>query len=386
MQKSKQYRIIILGAGFSRLAGLPLGLDLFPEIRKRAIAEFGQDNFLEEDLINFIDYKTRCDGIKLSAEMIDFEEFLSYLDIEHFLGLRGKHTWSSQGNEGQIIVKRLIGKIIQERTPKSSSLPTAYLRFAELLAPSDIIVTFNYDVILERALDHIGKSYRLFPDRFTEVGNMVNIIDDSHDEVIILKMHGSVDWFSRKDFDAMQSSYRRQRFSLTPKDPIFEDPKRYNAKPILDGPQAVDNPLAGIYRIGHVDAFYSPSYPPATPWLLSPSASKIVYSSPMRDFWYGMGFAGAWQLAFSIIGFSMPLHDEYVKQSIYSMVRNFQESDNVESLGYKKSKLKIVDFRLNEEEAKNLKQRFRFVDWSNTELWLKGFDNDAVTFLFKNEE
>src|SRR5688500_5815531 len=102
---AKTYRIFVIGAGFSRGTGLPLGNELFCEVRKRANIQFGSDNWLSEDLAEFIEYKRRCEGTSLSEEDVNFEEFLSFLDIEHFLGLRGKDTWSKEGNETQVLVK-----------------------------------------------------------------------------------------------------------------------------------------------------------------------------------------------------------------------------------------------------------------------------------------
>jgi hypothetical protein len=73
----KRFRIILVGAGFSKPAGLPLGTELFPEVLARADAFYGSDNPLEEDLRDFLEYKRRCDGIQLDRNSIDFEEMLS---------------------------------------------------------------------------------------------------------------------------------------------------------------------------------------------------------------------------------------------------------------------------------------------------------------------
>jgi hypothetical protein len=44
------YRLLFLGAGFSCLAGLPLGPALFHEVRRRIRIECGVDNRVEHDL------------------------------------------------------------------------------------------------------------------------------------------------------------------------------------------------------------------------------------------------------------------------------------------------------------------------------------------------
>src|ERR1700722_17915065 len=150
---AKRYGIYILGAGFSRPAGLPLANELWPEIRNRAKATNGRaDRHFKKDLQDYIDYKRACDGEILSPDDVPFEEFIAYLDVEHYLGLRGSDTWSSDGNETQILVKTLISEILTERTPQKGCIPELYLEFARLLKPMDVVITFNYDVLLERAL------------------------------------------------------------------------------------------------------------------------------------------------------------------------------------------------------------------------------------------
>lgn len=108
----KKYRVFILGAGFSKPAGLPLADELWQDILARSKNLWGRANMLNEDLDSYIEYRKDCDGINLSRDTVNFEEFLGFLDIEHYLGLRGKDTWSRDGNEGQIVVKTLLGKCL----------------------------------------------------------------------------------------------------------------------------------------------------------------------------------------------------------------------------------------------------------------------------------
>jgi len=90
-----------------------------------------------DDVEDYLKYRKRCDGLELTAEQMDFEDFLAFLDVEHRLGLRGSDTWSEDGNEGQVVVKSLIGRILTERCPAANSVPSLYLRFASLLQPDD---------------------------------------------------------------------------------------------------------------------------------------------------------------------------------------------------------------------------------------------------------
>jgi hypothetical protein len=78
------FRIFVLGAGFSRPAGLPLGGELFTEVRKRIELRHGLDTKFQRDVENYIEYRKACTGVELLESEIDLEEFLSFLDIEHF--------------------------------------------------------------------------------------------------------------------------------------------------------------------------------------------------------------------------------------------------------------------------------------------------------------
>jgi len=161
-QKSGLY---ILGAGFSVAAGLPLANDLWKEVCRRALSMSGWADHFRKDLDNFIEFKERTKGGRLRREEVNFEEFLGFLDIEHYLGLRGSDTWSEDGNESQVIVKTLIAQILTECMPAADSVPSLYLRFAEKLQPWDRVITFNYDILLGRACEAVGKPYRLAPMR-----------------------------------------------------------------------------------------------------------------------------------------------------------------------------------------------------------------------------
>lgn len=379
----KRFRILVLGAGFSRPAGLPLGPELFSEVRASAQAKYGRDNSLAKDLAEYIEYKKRCESVILLPDDVNFEEFLSYLDIEHYLWLRGGDTWSDEGNPSQLMIRKLIGQIIHERTPQvTTALPPEYIKFADLLGTTDIIITFNYDILLERCLDHISKPYRLFPYRFSSIGLVSNTVDTSKDEVVILKMHGSVDWFDRSPYELQEQIHKSMGVN-PPHHQIFEDPSIYRPRQIIDGPRSGDDPLRTMYRIERVDDFYAQDKLKATPWLLSPSTSKVLYARTLKDFWAGLGQAGAWNLGVGLIGYSMPVHDEYVRQMIYHLVRNYFElNEDLEFEGARKAKLKMVDYRPTPSLEADLRDRYRFVNWSKTDLYLKGFGDEAVKVIF----
>ena len=379
---TKKFRIFVLGAGFSRAAGFPLATELWETIYKEAqVSESKQFN---EDLENYIEFESACRGRQITRSNVDFERFMEYLDIEHFLGLRGKDTWSDDGNEGTIFVKQTMAKKLAEHQLSLTEIPQLYIDFAALLEPEDIIMTFNYDTLLESALDAIGKPYRLSLHRYKKISKYYNTIDQSASEVVILKLHGSVDWFNRSSYDERENTFKRAGLTSRPRDPIFTREEELGLEPIVQGPREHHDPLRRVFRATNLHALYGDGGNwIGTPHLLAPSAAKIVYSNRMGNLWHGVGTGGLVNFGLSIIGFSLPTHDAYALQCIYQLVKNYQtENWGREVFGRQKSPLVIIDFFQNDLSRKRFVDRYRFVDWERANLIGTGFDNDCLSKIF----
>ena len=375
----------MLGAGFSATAGLPMAAELWREILSRGLAMEGRAEKFREDLDAYLAFRSASDRVKLTYEEVDLEAFLGFLDIEHHLGLRGKDQWSEQGNEGQIIVKTLIGQVLTERTPGEDAIPRLYLDFARKLRPHDRIITFNYDILLERALKSAGVPFRLFPDRLRAVYDSYAEVDNDAEEVVILKVHGSVDWFDKLPF--LELVENAQRLGTKPehvRDPVFGQSARWTLTQLVDGPRHGDDPLRETYRLKEVEEFYA--RPPlflGVPSLISPSTEKLIYTSMVRDFWWGLGQAGVTNMRLVIIGYSLPLHDDYARQVLYRLADNYQSasSDWANFLKTTRDPILVVDKRGDPEGFALLKERYRFIDWRKAELHAAGFDQAIVDRL-----
>jgi len=323
---SKRFGIYILGAGFSQPAGFPLASELWHEIRCRGLLMTERASLFRGDLDEYIEYRKHCDGVELTPEQVNFEDFMAFLDIEHYLWLRGSDTWSSHGNEAQVVVKTLIGEILTASMPPRDKIPELYLRFAKILRPNDLVLTFNYDILLERSLEVAGVPFRLFPYRLKEDSkNPGHLIDDRRDEVIIMKLHGSTDWFDRSQYRQLEENRIANGFKKKTSDLIFHTPEEFGALPLIEGPHFPDDLLRQIYRIQDIERLYKQRILfHATPSLLNPSPIKLIYSKMYRDFWSGLGRAGVLNFSMAIIGFSLPSQDEYARQIIYRLVKNYQ--------------------------------------------------------------
>lgn len=382
-QRTSRYRVFVLGAGFSRAAGLPLAPELWREVQRRARGLTGRAEQFRDDLETYIQYRKDCDGVTLTLDEIDFEEFLAFLDVEHYLGLRGSDTWSVDGNEAQVVVKTLIGEILAEAMPSSDAVPPLYRRFAAGLHPNDYILTFNYDVLLERALESVGKAFRLFPKRFKNVGPGGAEVDTSRDEVVILKLHGSIDWFDRTQYRELEAAFAAQGSRSRPSHPIFSNAADLDVVRLVDGPRFPNDPLREMHRVRRLEDLYRRSFLfRCTPWLLSPSSLKMLYAATLRDFWYGLGDAGTLNFGLAIVGFSLPRQDDYARQVLYRLVTNYQTAYwNDDVCGLKKSPLVLIDRRQSGDELEELRRRYAFVDWTRTRTYMDGLDENAVDLL-----
>ena len=157
---------------------------------------------------------------------------------------------------------------------------------------------------------------------------------------------------------------------------------------LLEGPRPPGDPLGQMYRVGEIKALYQKNLMfHATPWLLAPSTMKILYAEKLIDFWYGLGRGGNWNFSMAIIGYSLPPQDEYARQAIYTLAKNYQDTDGWEDevSGRRKSPLVIVDYCPDDDQLRQFREHYRFIDWNRATLCAKGFNHEAIEAIFHTE-
>lgn len=170
-------RTFILGAGFSAAAGVPLTSKLLT----KAIEMFEIEcNGIYQRVNN---YAKACFQVK-DSETVDYSNvsfsdlctFLEYIELREY---GGGERWSNNGSKEKINLRYFLAKTLIEMTPEGESIPQLYIDFANELHEGDIVLSFNWDPLLERALELIGKEYT-----YKSEGNKVKLC----------KLHGSVNW------------------------------------------------------------------------------------------------------------------------------------------------------------------------------------------------
>lgn len=381
MQREKRFRIFIVGAGFSAHAGLPLGAELLDLVRKNMRYRLGGDTKLEADVARYLSYRRRCELITEELP-IDYEKFISFLDMEHYLGLKGSDTWSEEGNESQLMVRNGIMEVIYSRQPDTPTKEC--LRFCRALSPGDTIITFNYDTVIEDALDYLGVRYRLFPDRFQEVGSLSAAVDSEAEqgEIVILKLHGSIDWFDKTPYLRDRELASQHQFPWDSRHPIFKDGSTIEVKQLTEGPREPEDPLQHIYRVRDLSQVVGAQFWQCCPLILSPSSSKILYANPIKGLWRGVQEVGGLNLGIGIIGYSLPPHDEYARQALYHLIRNYTEFDpDFELNGLRKGPVRILDYVPEGHSGWEIRRSYSFINWGRCELKTTGMNLEGVDWV-----
>jgi hypothetical protein len=302
-ERNTTFRLFFLGAGFSKPAGLPLVGELLPLILRVASRHFRSNGYshLEHAIEQYGAFVDDVDP----GRAFDLEEFAAWLNWEHVLRMKGSDTFSEHGNEAGLQLRWAIGKVLHDATP--DVIPQVYLDFAQALTTSDRIITLNYDLLLELALEAVGVPYRRFPGRYSEVYDTHAVGDpDELDELVISKLHGSIDW-------TYPTSHDRG--------------PEVNVRPLTEGPRPMEDPLLRVQVIMRADlaAYYSA---PANWWsrpplLMPPSQAKPLAASELVPLWDGVGLFSYMLGGFTVIGCSLPFGDPYVLQLVHHVVTDY---------------------------------------------------------------
>jgi len=182
-------RVFILGAGFSKTAGMPLATDLTNHVLKK-FREYDQ-----EDALEWLGYlQQRIEWLRGGKPKgINIEEVfdLAQFDVElwkmrqqlcQFGRNCGDTPWQyAEGIEAWLShMEEDLRDIILEEQKKTKLDPIK--RFSANLNSDDVVLTFNYDTLLEESLEQQNKKWHYGFER--EKGSGVKI----------LKMHGSINW------------------------------------------------------------------------------------------------------------------------------------------------------------------------------------------------
>jgi hypothetical protein len=370
-----------LGAGFSRHAGLPLGDGLWTEILETAKSK-GLYEGLKHPIYEYLMYYHGKTGEKITEEKINLEEFMSYLDIDRHLKLHGSDYSAPEETFKNLIYSH-------EKSIADDEF-ILYEHFVERLGLHDSVFTFNYDTILEKALRRKNIPYRLYPFRHKYDERAKGLILDGKEELKIFKVHGSINWFDISQYQEQKDYLLQMNIEKNPSYAVFDGRMKGDVHRLLDEPFQPNDPFKDIYMVENLDKYfdiyfnrddYSSFYD--SPFIIAPSYQKLISLNILSDFWGG--FFNVINIAnrIVIIGFSLPAHDEYIRQTIYWYIKHFHEFG--EPFIGTKSKLKVVDFKKDQKGIDEFKENYRFVDEKMTDFYFGGFCEEVLDSIFQDE-
>jgi SIR2-like domain len=352
--------VFILGAGFSVLAGYPTAKVLWDEVRKRIMSDRNLRSQFESEIEFFREYKRKALNENTSAKEIGFEEFMTFLDVEHYLRLKGTDTFSVDGNKIQVNIKFFIGQILSQCiTQDTTNIPQKYFEFVDKIKDGDTVITFNYDTLLEQILKYRGRSFRykrhIYDHVYPDGGGAIDLNADDKD-IIILKVHGSINWY--ENFP----DYKKY---------ILSKIKNIDCEPLVAGPSSADDPLKDTVAIKNLEEFYRPcNQDKAIPLIINPSSIKISYIGQKIDFFSGIdrNYGQLFEKVI-IVGYSLPKHDSYARQVIFNLTNS------------EGSKLIYCSLAKDMYEKIKVKKNWRMLKQSTTKWHLGGFETFPTEWI-----
>ena len=365
-------RLIILGAGFSKPAGLPLAKDLLKSVRVN-LKRLNTSNELEREIAEWQSlYPSDC---------VNLERVLAYSHRKHHLRLLGSDKLPDHASISISDVQMEIQRILIELSPVGNDIPVLYRRFAELLTPHDVVLTFNYDTLLEDTLGAIGKTYSLVPKWLLE-----NVSDDHRPDCVeLLKLHGSIDWYDRYYYDCERKWQEKLR--QPDRDPIFGPNPLVRSENIFSGSIARQPPweksyglLSRVVRVPNLKEHFpiQESRYRCAPFLLPPAYDKLLGYDPIIDLWAGLHRTPQRFSSIVVIGYSMPSYDSYAYEGLGKLMLDYQRGADQKVYGQRRLPIQNITLAKSEDQAL---VGAPFLERDKTRVWYEGFSSESLDWL-----
>ena len=366
-------RLFIFGAGFSKPAGLPLASELLQLVRNNVRQHFllrgGGEGILEQEID---EWTTLYPG-----EKIDLERVLAFSHRKHYLRLLGSDEYFRHGSRTIVAARRAIQRILIGATPTET--PSLYRKFAKQLTPNDVVITFNYDTLLEQSLDAIGKPYTLTPEWWLRR----DLPDSGQEYVDLLKLHGSVDWYDRKHHDDNVRRYVQEGHDVPDRDPIFGPHPSVQPERLSKGETEVfgTNILTRVFRVPDHSIHFPLNEGPfsdVVPFLLPLAYDKLLGYDAILDLWENLHRTMDAFSSVVVIGYSFPPYDSYAYEALGQLLISYQDRRDRTYWGHRRVPIQLVTLAESKTGAlKNLP----FLDRDKTRVWSKGFSEDSLDWL-----
>ncbi len=369
------HRLFILGAGFSKHAGLPLGVELLKEVRKKVKEEFQRSDWEGELEKEISEWKKLYPKKELNLESV-----LAYSHRKHFLRLIGSDEYFDHGSRSIVATRYAVQSILTERLQQET--PLLYKEFASMLTPNDTILTFNYDTLLEKTMEELNIPYSLTPEWWLNKKVKESGDQSKQKYVDVIKLHGSIDWYDRRYYDQKRKYFSSQNIEVPDEDPLFGPNKTVPTEPLSNGSATNDlgaNLLNNIFRVPNHSKYFpfAPSWK-VVPFLLPPAYDKLLGSKPIRDLWQNMHRTLDSYSTIVIIGYSMPEYDGYAYEALGHLLINYQEGNDLTYWNHRRVPIQIIT---SDSSNKKALEKLPFLNSVKTRVWSDGFGLDCLDWI-----
>ena len=199
--------VLVLGAGASKSYSdsptgerMPIANDFFNVFTKLAISE--NPFVIIGAIVNYIEKKKKIAIAEYFSGKNSIEEFHSEVERDFIQTLKRENLaefYLPQKANSELIF--LFASVINEIQNGPISKP--HCNLAKLLSPKDAIVTFNWDTLMDRALNQTTEwstdnGYFVVPKRIYRDGWVPpRTNSEKHDKCpLLLKLHGSTNWIT----------------------------------------------------------------------------------------------------------------------------------------------------------------------------------------------
>ncbi|MCH7597081.1 MAG: hypothetical protein IID35_11050 [Planctomycetes bacterium] len=183
-------RVFILGAGFSKPAGMPLATELLPLLLDKL--ELDEMRKWVDGLCRRLAWLSGSDQ-ETNSLPLNIEQVFhyAYFDVEVWrlqqqLTEVGREDGLTPWNQGESIecwlsyLEDALRDVVSEREDNCDLTPIT--RWAEGVNEHDAVLTFNYDTLVERGLTESGKAWNH------------GMECEGNNGIPVYKLHGSIDW------------------------------------------------------------------------------------------------------------------------------------------------------------------------------------------------
>ena len=366
------HRLFIIGAGFSKPAGLPLGEDLFKCVRedvRRFFRDYEWEGPLEREIS---EWKSLYPD-----QPIDLERVLAYSHRKHYLRLLGSDEYFEHGSQSVTAVRTAIQRILIQETP--SETPTLYRDFAERLCAYDVVLTFNYDTLLEQTFEDVGKLYTLTPEWWLKSkpsGYKPKYVD-------LLKLHGSIDWYDRRYHDEAMRGHTEKGHDVPNQDPIFGQNPSVPSESLSRGPTEVygSHLLPRVFRVPNHTGYFPIEgglRAQVVPYILPPAHDKLLGYDAILDLWENLHRTQDVFSSIVIIGYSFPPYDSYAYEALGRLLDKYQHGGDTTNWEQRRVPIQLVTL---EDSEQHVLKDIPFLDPAKTRVWNQGFSNAALNWI-----